>query len=132
MKELRLSILKLTILVLLTGCAASLQSTGNNIYNVEIAPNQRTRIHSVLLNEENGKFLVSGRIRLRGSALLITPPEHVRIDLINETGEIIQSKKIAYFPRDLSRSSHVYEGEFSATFNDAPPTGTKIKLAKVK
>lgn len=84
-----------------------------------------------MVENKDGKFIVSGEIRFKGASQT-EYHQYVNIDLVDETGEKIDFKKVFYYPRHVRRGSRPYRAEFSATFNDAPPPGTVIRLAIVK
>lgn len=130
MKEILSLIMTCLFLIILTGCATNLNFKGNDTYSKEIIPNQKTRITSVWVEDSAGEFTVSGRIRLKGLGQINTP-DYVQVDLIDGTGQKIDSQKVAYYPRNLRRSQHAHEGKFAANFSEAPPPGTVIRLSNV-
>ena len=80
--------------------------------------------------EENGKFIVKGRIRKKTSAGAV--PKFVKVELIDSGGTVLGSRKVAYFPRIMSRRGQRNTARFTANFDTIPAVGTTIRLALVE
>lgn len=118
-------------IVLLSGCATSMtnpMSTGH--YEKETIADRKTYFSRIWTVEHDGEFCVSGRLVLKGT-IGAGIPEYVEVTLVKPDGEVLDAKKVAYFPRTLYGRPGHREGRFRATFAQVPPQGTTIRLSNV-
>ena len=113
------------------GCATSMTNLVNSgYYGKEIISDKRAYFSRIWAVEEGGELRVSGYLKLRG-AIGFDIPEYVEVSLVKPDGELLDAKKVAYFPRSLYDRQGHREGRFRATFAQAPPQGTTIRLNNV-
>lgn len=125
----------LTCIAIFSGCAAmgsvmsdNLFSTGQ--YKKETVPNSQTYFRQMWAAEDKGEFRVSGYLSLKGM-IGVHVPDYVEVVLVQPNGEILDTQKVVYYPRSLYGRSGHREGRFRATFAQAPPAGTTIRLSNV-
>ena len=119
----------LGIVVLVSGCATTRNMLGNE-YRKEAAPNSWTYFSDVWAVVDDDEFRVSGRLRLKGSSGA-NIADYVEVALIDETGKVIESRKVPYSPKILSGKRKHRGARFTARFDQAPPPGTIIRLENV-
>jgi hypothetical protein len=124
-------LLALLVIVSLSGCAAS---TANLIsagfYEKQTIPDKKTYFSRIWAVEDDGGLRVSGYLQLKG-AIGVDIPEYVEVALVKPDGDLLEAKKIAYFPRSLYNRPGHREGRFRTTFTQVPPQGTTIRLSNV-
>ena len=119
----------LGILLLGSGCTATRNMLGKE-YQKDAVSNSWTYFSQVRAVADDDGFRVSGRLRLKGN-IGANVPDFVKVALVDETGKVIESRKVAYYPRILSGRRKHREARFTARFNQAPPSGTIIRLENV-
>jgi len=119
----------LGIVMFVSGCATTRNMLGTE-YRKESVPNSRTYFSQVWAVADDDGFRISGKLRLKGP-FGINVPDYVEVALIDEAGNIIDSRKVGYYPRILSGRRKHREARFTARFEQAPPSGTVIRLENV-
>lgn len=114
------------IVLFVSGCATTRNMLGNE-YQKEAVPNSRTYFSQVWAVTDDDEFRVSGRLRLKGSSGT-NVPDNVEVALVDETGKVIESRRVPYYPRILSGKRKHRGARFTARFDQAPPPGTIIRL----
>ena len=85
-----------------------------------LLPNPEPYFSQVRAVADDDEFRVSGRLRLKGN-IGANVPDFVKVALVDETGKVIESRKVAYYPRLLSGRRKHREARFTARFDQAPP-----------
>lgn len=130
-KYFQLALLVLICIEVFAGCAISKNQLNTGQYQMEFVPNTETKFSQVLAVEENNKFRVGGYLQLK-TINPIDVPDYVEVALIAPNGEVLDLKKVAYYPeRSLHGRKCHKKGHFSAIFQEAPPMGTTVRLNNV-
>lgn len=116
--------------LILTGCANTNNLLNTDKYSRVTVPHNRTYFNKVWAVEEDGRFKVSGRLRVKGNTRAYIP-QFVEVALIDDAGMIIEKRKVAYSPRVLTRRARQRGARFSAYFMATPPAGSTIRLSNV-
>jgi hypothetical protein len=115
--------------MVLSGCATTQNRVGKE-FTKETIPNSKTYFSQVWAVADDNEFRVSGKLRLKGS-IGMNVPDFVEIALVDESGKVIEKQKVAYYPRSLTGRRKHREARFTARFNQAPPSGSIIRLSNV-
>ena len=115
--------------ITLTGCATMQTSLGKD-YSKEITSNPQTYFSQVRTATDDNELIVSGRLLLKSSRG-VNVPDFVEIALFDEEGKVIESQKVAYYPRMLTGGTRHREARFAARFPEIPPQGTVLRLSIV-
>lgn len=133
--EMRRDIIKAMMIItlgvfLFTGCSAKKNLVKKGEYIKKSIPHQRTTFRNVWAVADGGGFKVSGKLRLKGT-LGNNIPEYVKVDLLDNEGNIVETRKVGYMPRVLTGRPEHREARFSAIFSKMPPPGTTVLLSNV-
>ena len=125
-------IIVIVFMLLLSGCA----TIGQDLfvkegYKKEIVKSSKITLSNVFARAEDGGLIVKGHIRKRHPGVGIAP-KFVRVDLINANGELFDSKKVTYVPRNFSSRKRFQIARFKAEFPTMPGTGSTIQIAGAK
>lgn len=115
--------------MVLSGCAAMQNLVGKE-FTKETVHNSKTYFSQIWAVADDDEFRVSGKLRLKGS-IGVNVPDFVEIALVDLGGEVIESQKVAYYPRVLTGRSKHREARFIARFHQSPPSGSIIRLSNV-
>ena len=115
--------------MLISGCTRTRNMMGTE-YQKKFVYNSKTYFSQVWAVSDGDEFRVSGKLRLKTTGG--NTPGYVEVALLNRSGSIIDSRKIAYYPRELSGRRNHREARFTARFDEAPPPGTVIRLKNVE
>ncbi len=130
-KYLQLTMLVLIGIEVLAGCAMANHLMCTWQYRMEFVPNTQTKFSQVLAIEEDGKFRVGGYLRLK----VLNPidvPDYVEVALVTTDGEILDMKKVPYYPQKSLHGRKCHKkGHFSAIFPKVPLAGTTVRLNNV-
>lgn len=115
--------------VFFSGCGTTQNMVGRE-FTKEIIPNSKTYFSHVWATADDDEFRVSGKLRLKGS-FGHNVPAFVEVALIDTGGKVIQKQKIAYYPKSLTSIKKHREARFTARFDQAPPSGSIIRLSNI-
>lgn len=116
--------------LIFTGCASTYNLLNTDKYSKVTVPHNRTYFNRVWAVEEDGRFKVSGRLRVKGNTRAFMP-KFVEVVLLDSNGMVIDKSKVTYSPRVLSRRTRHRGARFAAYFMATPPAGTTIRLSNV-
>lgn len=119
----------LAIMMLVSGCVTTRNMLGTE-YQKELVPHSRTYFSQVWAVEDDDEFRVSGKLRLKGN-IGANVPDYVEVALVDETGKVIGSREVAYYPRILNGRRKHREARFTARFEETPSAGSVIRLSNV-
>jgi hypothetical protein len=119
----------LGVVLLASGCATSQNMLGKEFTKETIA-NSKTYFSQVYAVADDNELMVSGKLRLKGS-FGTNVPDFVEVALVDGAGKVIESRKVAYYPRVLSGSRKHREARFTTRFSEKPPAGTIIQVSNV-
>ena len=119
---------------LLFGCATDQNLFNKRVYTLNEVPNYRTYLTRLRVVEDDGAIIVSGRLRPKRTHGGINIPDYVTIVLINQEGDVIDSRNVPYIPipKIFTGRDESWEARFSATFYHIPPPGTIIQLSNIE
>lgn len=124
----------LTIIIvftlLLNGCATTQNLLTTKYYSKETVPNHQTYFKQIWAVEDDGKFRVSGKLRLKKTSRFHIP-NYIEVALLDQKGVEIETQKVLYYPRVLTGRRKKREARFSAYFSKTPPSGSIIQLSNV-
>lgn len=121
------AVITIAVCALFTGCATTKNLMGANGYIKETVPNQHTSFRQIWATEEGGKFKVSGRLHLeRATSAQIH--NYVEVSLLDKNRQVIETQKVPYLPKVMTRRKLHKEARFSAHFSETPPPGSTILL----
>lgn len=115
--------------MVLSGCAATPNMVGKELTK-ETVPNSKTYFSQVWAVADDDEFRVSGKLRLKGS-LGHNVPDFVEVALVDAGGRVIESQKVTYYPRVFTGRKKHREARFTARFDQAPPSGSIIRLSNI-
>lgn len=131
MKQWRIALVVsvLGAVMVLYGCTTTRNMLGKELTK-ETVPNSKTYFSQVWAIADEDEFRVSGKLRLKDS-LGMNVPNFVEVELVDDGGSVIEKQKVAYYPRILTGRRKHREARFTAHFNQAPPTGSVVRLSNV-
>lgn len=127
--QILLAVSFLGAVMVLSGCATTRNMLGKD-FTKETIPNSKTYFSQVWAVTDHDEFRVSGKLRLKGS-VGHNVPDFVEVELVDAEGKVIEKQKVAYYPRILTGRRKHREARFTARFDQAPPSGSVVRLSNV-
>lgn len=115
--------------LLFSGCATRRNLISKGTYKKDVTSSPQVAFSRIWAVEDGDAFKVSGELKRTG--VVVDIPNHVQIELVNQEGEVIDKKKVDYYPTSLTGVRGRREARFSAEFDTSPPIGAAIRVSLV-
>ena len=124
-KRPRILLLLAPVCLLAAGCISGrtdLVDTGR--IRVETRYSEKTKVSWVSVYDDDGTFVVSGRVRVR-NLYAAGGHGHVDVTIADEAGETLAERAVAYTPRHIPRG---HSARFTARFPEAMPDASTVQV----